>query len=110
MTVEAWLRRGALPAVLAAATVAAGCGGETIDVSKGVESINKTLTGQHVHLTCPKTVNGGAGKVFTCTLANTRNHQSTKLRLKVIKQKGQLTVVPVSNKEASKALQRIGAA
>jgi hypothetical protein len=104
------LRGGGLAAVLAVGSLAAGCGGETTDVSQGVASINKDLARQKVRLSCPKSIDGGAGAVFTCTLTNTRNHQSTKIKLKVVKQGGKLAVAPVNAKAYPKALQRIGAA
>ena len=105
MRVDAWLGCVAIGGVLAA-----GCGGETTDVSQGVASINKDLARQHVKLDCPKTIDGGAGAVFTCTLTNTRNHQSTKMKLKVVKQGDKLAVAPANSKEYPKALERIGAA
>jgi hypothetical protein len=104
------LRFRAPAAVLAVGGLSAGCGGETTDVSAGVTSINKDLARQHVRLGCPKTIDGGAGARFTCTLTNTRNHQSTKMKLKVVKQNGKLAVAPADSQEYPKALHRIGAA
>jgi hypothetical protein len=105
---KAWLRGGGL-AVLAVAAV--GCGGETTDVSKGVANINKDLlNAQGVRLDCPKTVDGGAGTVFTCTIRNTRTKRSAKLRMKVAKQNDQLAVDIANEKEFRSALQKIGAA
>jgi hypothetical protein len=103
-------RSGGLAVVLVSLATAVGCGGETTDVSQGVDSINKDLAKQRLRLACPKSVNGSAGKVFTCTLTNTRNSKSTKMRLKVAKQNGKLAVAPVNGKEFPAALQRIGAA
>jgi hypothetical protein len=103
-------RSGGLAVALVSLANAAGCGGETTDVSQGVDSINKDLAKQRLRLACPKSVNGGAGKVFPCTLTNTRNSKSTKMRLKVAKQNGKLAVAPVNGKEFPAALQRIGAA
>jgi len=103
-------RSGGLAVALVSLATAAGCGGETTDVSQGVDSINKDLTKQRLRLACPKSVNGGAGTVFTCTLTNTRNNKSTKMKLKVTKQNGKLAVAPVNGKEFPAALQRIGAA
>src|SRR4051794_24298316 len=108
--VEAWLRGGGLAVIVGSGLLAAGCGGETTDVSQGVTSINKDLARQHVKLECPKTIDGGAGAVFTCTLTNTRNQQSTKMKLRVVKQGDKLAVAPANSKEYPKALQRIGAA
>jgi hypothetical protein len=88
---------------------ALGCGGETTDVSQGVDSINNDLSKQHLRLTCPKSVNGGAGKVFPCTLTNTRTGKKTTMRLKVAKQNGKLAVAPVDAKEFPSAVKRVGA-
>jgi hypothetical protein len=90
---------------------ATGCGGETTDVSKGVANINKDLLGaQGVRLDCPKTVDGGAGTVFTCTIKSSRTNKSAKLRMKVTKQNGQLAVDIASKKDFQTALRKIGAA
>ena len=79
-------------------------------MSKGVANINKDLlSAQGVRLDCPKTVDGGAGTVFTCTIRNTKNKRSAKLRMKVAKQNGQLAVAR-QRKEFRAALQQIGAA
>ena len=106
---EAWLRRGGVAMALASAALVAGCGGETTDVSQGVASINKDLAARHVRLACPKTIDGGAGKVFNCTLTNTRTGKSTRMKLKVVKQNGKLAVAPATRKEFPAALARIGA-
>jgi hypothetical protein len=109
VTVKArWWSGGLAVGVVSMAT-AVGCGGETTDVSQGVTSINKDLAKQRLRLACPKSVDGGAGKVFTCTLTNTRTGKSTKMRLKVAKQNGKLAVAPVDGKEFPKAVQRVGA-
>jgi hypothetical protein len=100
---------GGLAVALVSMATVIGCGGETTDVSEGVDSINKDLSKQHLRLACPKSVNGGAGAVFTCTLTNTRTSKSTKMRLKVAKQNGKLAVAPVDGKEFPKAVQRVGA-
>jgi len=104
-------RGGGLAVALVSMAVAVGCGGEKTDVSQGVDNINKDLlNGQHVQLGCPKEIDGGEGAVFTCTLTNTRNKKSTKLKMKVTKQNGELAVDINSEKEFQKALERIGAA
>ena len=110
MTTKARWRGGGLAVALVSLAAAVGCGGETTDVSQGVDSINKDLGKQRLRLACPKSVDGGAGKVFTCTLTNTRNNKSTKMKLKVTKQNGKLAVAPVNAKEFPAALLRIGAA
>jgi hypothetical protein len=100
---------GALAVGLVSTATAIGCGGETTDVSQGVVSINKDLARQHLRLGCPKSVDGGAGKVFTCTLTNTRTGKKTTMRLKVAKQNGKLAVAPADGKEFPRAVQRVGA-
>jgi hypothetical protein len=108
---KAWWRGGGLAIAAVSLVAASGCGGETTDVSKGVANINKDLlSAQGVRLDCPKTVDGGAGTVFTCTIRNTKNKRSAKLRMKVAKQNGQLAVDIASEKEFRAALQKIGAA
>jgi hypothetical protein len=100
---------GSLAVALVSTAAAIGCGGETTDVSQGVASINRDLAKQRLRLACPKSVNGGAGKVFTCTLTNTRTGKKTPMRLKVAKQNGKLAVAPVDGREFPRAVQRVGA-
>jgi hypothetical protein len=108
---RAWLRGGGLAVVAASLVAASGCGGETTDVSKGVANINKDLlNAQNVRLDCPKTVDGGAGTVFTCTIRNTKTGRTAKLRMKVAKQNGQLAVDIANKKEFQEALKKIGVA
>ena len=84
--------------------------GDTTDVSKGVESINKELlSDQGVRLDCPTEVTGGNGALFTCTISNTRTDKRTELGMKVANQHGVLAVDIADEKEFRKALQTIGA-
>jgi len=100
-----------LSGLVLAAALAAGCGGETTDVSQGVDNINRDLLrAQGVRLDCPDEVDGAEGTVFTCKITNRRNKDTASLRMKVTKQDGQLAVDIASEKEFQKALERIGAA
>jgi hypothetical protein len=97
--------------VAASLVAVSGCGGESTDVSQGVANINKDLlNAQGVRLDCPKTVDGGAGTTFNCTIRNTKTKRSAKLRMKVAKQNGQLAVDIANESEFRAALKKIGAA
>lgn len=109
--IGARLRGGPVAVVAVSAVAAAGCGGSTTDVSKGVSNLNKdVLRPLRAQLDCPKTVNGGAGATFTCTLRNTRNGKSAKLKMKVAKQGNSLAVDVANQNEFKQALKQIGAA
>jgi hypothetical protein len=107
---KAGWRSGGIALALVSTATAMGCGGETTDVSRVVATFNKDLAPRHLRLACPKSIDGGAGAVFTCTLTNTRNQKRTKMRFKVAKQNGKLAVAPVNSKEFPSAVQRVGAA
>jgi hypothetical protein len=108
---RAWWRGGGLAIVAVSLVATSGCGGETTDVSKGVANINKDLlNAQGVRLDCPKTVDGGAGTTFTCTIRNTKTKANARLRMKVAKQNGQLAVDIASEQEFRAALKKIGRA
>jgi hypothetical protein len=69
---------------------AVGCGGSTTDVSAGTADFNKELAQEGSKLDCPKQVDGGEGTEFECTL--TGKGGSEKVKLKVVKQDGDLAV------------------
>ena len=73
-----------------AALIAAGCGGEKTDVSKGVDELNQTFGQSGVKIDCPKEVDGGEGTEFDCTLKG--NGKEEKVDLKVVKQGEDLAV------------------
>jgi hypothetical protein len=77
--------------VCAAAVIAAGCGGETTDVSGGVADLNKTLKDENraAELDCPKEVDGGKGTEFECTLKATEGDASEKVKLEVQEEGGE---------------------
>ena len=84
-------RRLAAVAVLLAAFLAA-CGGEKSDVSGGVNAINQELAQQGARLDCPKEVDGGEGATFDCDLRGTRTNRSVKIKMKIVKENGDLAV------------------
>jgi hypothetical protein len=69
---------------------AVGCGGETTDVSAGTADFNKELAQEGSKLDCPKEVDGGEGTEFECTLTGKGGEE--KVKLKVVKQGGDLAV------------------
>jgi hypothetical protein len=100
-----------IAAVAVSAAAAVGCGGSSTDVSQGVANLNKdVLRPLNAKLDCPKTVNGGAGAKFDCTLRNTRTGKSAKLKMTVAKQDGKLAVDVANQNEFKQALKQIGAA
>ena len=70
---------------------AVGCGGETTDVSAGTDDFNKELAAEGASLDCPKEVDGGEGTEFECTLKG-ESGKTSKVKLKVVKQDGDLAV------------------
>ena len=91
----------AVPLVVGAA-LAAGCGGEKTDVSKGVDELNRTFGTSGVKLDCPKTVDGGEGTEFDCTLSG--NGKSEKVKMKVVKQGDDLAVDAADQADFQKKL------
>jgi hypothetical protein len=85
------VRRLAVVPVLLA-FFAAGCGGEKSNVSGGVNAINQELAQQGARLDCPKEVDGGEGATFDCDLKGIRTNKSTKIKMKIVKENGDLAV------------------
>ena len=81
----------AVPALLVG-LAAAGCGGEKSNVSGGVNAINQELAQQGARLDCPKEVDGGEGATFDCDLEGTRTNKTTKIKMKIVKENGDLAV------------------
>jgi hypothetical protein len=106
------LRRigAALALACAAAVVAVGCGGETTDVSGGVENLNKQLTDQGIaaQLDCPDEVDGGEGTEFECTLKSEDGSTEEKVDLKVEKENDKLVVDVTDQAAWTQALQKVG--
>jgi hypothetical protein len=97
----------ALSLILAA--VAAGCGGETTDVSGGVTDLNKQLTDQGLaaELDCPKEIDGGEGTEFECTLKGTDSGTEEKVDLKVQKEGDKLVVNVADQAKFDASLQKV---
>ena len=99
--------RSLLAMALVVVGVAAGCGGETTDVSGGVKDLNNDLKGQGAELDCPKEVDGGEGTEFECTLKATEGDTSEKVDLKVDKEGDDLVVNVVDRAKFDAALQKV---
>ena len=106
------LRRIATALALAGATaaLAAGCGGETTDVSGGVDNLNKRLKDQGLaaSLDCPKEVDGGEGTDFECTLKSDDGSVSEKVQMEIQKENDDLVVDVRDQKAWEQALQKVG--
>ena len=85
---------------------AVGCGGETTDVSAGTDDFNMELAQEGSKLECPKEVDGGEGTEFECTLKG-KGGQSEKVKLKVVKQNGDLAVDTVDQAAFDTARQKV---
>lgn len=94
---------------LALAVVAAGCGGETTDVSGGVENLNKRLDDQGIAATldCPDEVDGGEGTDFECTLKADQGGTEQKVQMEVQKENDELVVDVKDAKAWEKAIQTV---
>jgi hypothetical protein len=90
-------RTGLLAAASALVLAAPGCGSKT-DVSAGTADFNKELAPDAM-LQCPKEVSGGEGTVFDCTMKGTKSGKAVQVKLKVVKQNGDLAV-DVADKQA----------
>ena len=83
------------------------CGGTKTDVSGGVSKLNQTLAPGGVELNCPKTVDGGEGKTFDCDLKSKTGNKSAKVKLKVVKQGGDLAVDIDDQAAFGRAIQQV---
>jgi hypothetical protein len=94
----------------AIAAVATGCGGESTDVSGGVDALNKRLSDQGIaaSLDCPKEVDGGEGTDFECTLSSDDGSTEEKVQMEVQKERGELVVDVADAKAWGDALQKVG--
>jgi hypothetical protein len=105
------LRRIGAALVLACVTavVAAGCGGETTDVSGGVENLNKQLKDQGLaaQLDCPDEVDGGEGTEFECTLKADDGSSEEKVDMKVEKENDKLVVDVTDQSAWAQTLQKV---
>ena len=84
------------------------CGGEKTDVSGGVDKLNQTLAAGNVELDCPKTVDGGEGTTFDCTVKSKQGGgKEAKVKLKVVKQGGDLAVDIDDQAAFGRAIQQV---
>jgi hypothetical protein len=96
--------RRALPVLALGAVFAAGCGGQTTDITAAVADSNKTYKGE-ASFDCPDKVDGGQGTKFDCTLKGTKSGKSAPIKLKLTKD----GIAPLSQKQLADTLQRVGA-
>jgi len=100
-------RRFAVPSI---ALALAGCGGEKSNVSGGVDAVNRELAPQEARLDCPDQVDGAEGAEFECTLRGTRSGRTTKIRMRIVEEGGQLAVDFAGDRaQVQRALRRVTA-
>lgn len=88
------------------ALAAAGCGGETTDVSAGVTNLNGLSSKRDIQFDCPDEVDGGEGTEFDCTVKNTKTRKMASVKLKVVKEDGDLAV-DFADKAAGEAVEGV---
>jgi uncharacterized lipoprotein len=99
--------RFCLLAVAAALSVLAiaACGEERTDVSQGVDKLNsQVLSQQGAELDCPDEVEGGEGATFDCTMKSTKGDKSADVKMKIVKEDGDLAVDIADAAQFEKAL------
>ena len=94
-------------ACLTVAAVAAGCGGEKTDVSQGVAELNGVLIQQGAKLECPDEVDGGEGATFDCTMKATKGDVSAPVKMKIVKEDGELAVDRADDAQFRQALEKV---
>ena len=99
-------RLGVFAPLVVVAALAAGCGGEKTDVSKGVDELNQSFGQSGVSIDCPKTVDGGEGTKFDCDLKG-KGGKTQKVQLKVVKQGGDLAVDIADQADFQKKLAQV---
>lgn len=99
--------RTCLLALVAAATVAAGCGGEVTDVSQGVDELNTVLAPQGAKLDCPDEVDGGEGATFDCTMESSDGEVSAPVEMKIVEEGGELAVDRADDAQFRSALEKV---
>ena len=104
------LRFCLLTIVAALSVFAAGCGGEKTDVSQGVDKLNsQVLSQQGAELDCPDEVDGGEGATFDCTMKSTSGDETAKVKMKIVKEDGDLAVDIDNSADFEKALEQVAA-
>jgi|SRR5688500_18433842 hypothetical protein len=101
--------KGTLACAAAGLALVAGCGGETTDISEGVNQTNQDLAQAGAKLDCPKEVDGGEGTEFDCKMQSTDGSKSTDVKLKVIKEGEELGLAPVDEAAFQKAVEEVAA-
>ncbi|HEX8207242.1 MAG TPA: DUF4333 domain-containing protein [Solirubrobacteraceae bacterium] len=94
-------------ALVAAGSIAAGCGGEKTDVSQGVDELNNVLGQQGAKLECPDEVDGGEGATFDCTMKSTKGDVEAPVKMKIVKEQGELAVDRADDKQFRDALEKV---
>ena len=94
--------------LVAVAAFAVGCGGEKTDVSQGVDKLNsQVLSQQGATLDCPDEVDGGEGATFDCTMKSTSGDQTAEVKMKIVKEDGDLAVDIADEKQFEEALKKV---
>ena len=101
--------KGTLACAAAGLALVAGCGGETTDISEGVNQTNKDLAQAGAKLDCPKEVDGGKGTEFDCKLQSSEGSKSVDVKLKVTEEAGELGLAPVDEAAFQKAVAEVAA-
>jgi hypothetical protein len=95
-------------ALVAAALLGAGCGGEKTDISQGVDRLNSDLLEpQGVRMDCPDEIDGGEGATFDCTMKSTKGDASAPVKMKIVKEEGDLAVDIADEKQFDAALKKV---
>lgn len=93
---------------VAAAALVAGCGGEKTDVSAGIDKLNsQILSQQGAELDCPDEIDGGEGTEFDCTMKALEGDASAPVKMKVVKEDGELAVDIADEAQFDKALAEV---
>ena len=98
---------GTIACAVAGMTLLVACGGETTDISEGVNQTNQDLAAQGAKLDCPKEVDGGEGTEFDCKMQSTEGDASVDVKLKVTKQGDELGLAAVDEAAYEKAIQEV---
>ena len=101
MRLQSIRARDSVSLIALAALFAAGCGGETTDISAAVDDTNKNLQGAAT-LTCDDEIDGGEGTEFDCTLKGKGGGTET-VKIKIIKD----GIAPVSEKAYVTSLEKV---
>lgn len=90
------------------AAFAIGCGTEKTDVSQGVDKLNsQILAPQGAELDCPDEVDGGEGDTFDCTMKSTSGDKSAPVKMKIVKEDGELAIDIADEAQFDKALAEV---